>query len=87
MLLARELRDQASLASSTTRACRIYVASGASLDDFTTAMLDARRKTQEASAHIRKGAPGGLPGEKSKMSYWFRVLENLVGVRRLDDTG
>ncbi len=85
--LARELRDQASLASSTTRACRVYIASGVSLDDFTTAMLEARRKTQEASTNIRKVAPDGLPGEKSKMSYWFRVLEDLVGVRRLDATG
>jgi hypothetical protein len=85
--LARELRDEAPLSSSTTRACRIYAASNLELDAFTGAMLEARRRTQEHSAGIKKPAANGRPGEKSKMSYWFRVLEDVVGVSGLDATG
>ena len=78
--LAREFRDEAPLASSTTRACRIYVDSSLDLDAFLDAMLEARRKTQERSGGIKKLASKGMTGEKRKMPYWFSVLEDICGV-------
>lgn len=78
---AREFRDEAPLASSTTRACRIYVTSGLSMDEFITALLEARRRTQENSGSIQKPASKGNVGEKSKMAYFFRVLEDVSGVK------
>ena len=79
--LARELRDEAPLASSTTRACRIYVESGLPMDDFITAMLEARRRTQENSGNIQKPSSSGRAGEKSKMGYFFAVLEDVSGLK------
>lgn len=79
--LARELRDEAPLASSATRACRIYVESGLPMDDFITAMLEARRRTQENSGNIQKPSSKGRVGEKSKMGYFFAVLEDVSGLK------
>lgn len=76
--LARELRDEASLSSSSTRACRIYVDSGRSLDEFITMLLEARRRTQERSGSIQKTSSRGRAGEKSKMGYFFAVLQDLT---------
>ncbi len=76
--LARELRDEAPLSSSTTRACRIYVESGRSLDEFVAMLLEARRRTQERSGTIHKAVTGGRAGEKSKMGYFFAVLQDLI---------
>jgi|GEM_PF-1930989 len=81
--LARELRDEAPLASSTTRACRIYVESRLTMDEFITAMLEARRRTQESSGGIRKPSSKGRDGEKSKMAYFFSVLEDVSGLKNL----
>jgi len=79
--LARELRDQAPLTASTTRACRLFVRSGMARDEFASAMLEARRRTQEHSANIKTLSTTGAEGEKSKMAYWFAVLLDIVGLR------
>ena len=78
---ARELRDQAKLPASTTRACRLFVRSGMTQDQFIESMLEARRRTQENSGNIKKLALAGQVGEKSKLAYWFAVLEDVVGLR------
>lgn len=44
---AREFRDEAPLASSTTRACRIDVTSGLSMDEFITALLSTTTNSGE----------------------------------------
>jgi len=85
--LARELRDEAPLSSSTTRACRIYVASGRSLDEFVAMLLEARRRTQEHSGAIHKASSTGRAGEKSKMSYFFAVLQDLTSTDSARHTG
>ena len=79
--LARELRDQAPLPSSTTRACRLFMRSGMHRDEFIAAMLEARRRTQENSGGIKAQAAGGRLGERAKLGYWFACLEDVVGLR------
>jgi len=77
--LARELSDQASLTSSTTRANNLYLAAGRSIDDYLDLMMEARRRTQGSSASIKTKAIGDGWGRKPKMAYFFGVLEDLLG--------
>lgn len=79
--LARELRDQAPLPSSTTRACRLFMRSGMSRDEFVDAMMEARQRTQANSANIKAMAASGRVGERAKLGYWFACLEDVVGLR------
>ena len=46
-------------------------------------LYQARARTQEASAQIRKQAAGGDSGlrRKNKMPYFLATLEQLVGLR------
>ena len=74
---AREFRDQAPIASSVARAVNLYARSEIDLDRFLVAMQDARAATQKASAGIRTEIGDGS-GRKSKMAYWFSVLEDLI---------
>jgi hypothetical protein len=74
---ARELNDQAPLASTLTRTIRLYASSGLELDDFLRAMQTARETTQRNSGNIRKEAPAGSM-TKPKMPYFLSVLEALV---------
>jgi hypothetical protein len=76
--LARELGDQAPLASTTTRLTNLYRGSGLALDTFLDLLIAARGITQERTATIRTSRPDG-PGPKPKMAYWFTVLEDLIG--------
>lgn len=78
--LAAELRDQASLRSTTTRLANLYADSGLDLDTFLDLLQDARAATQKHSATIRKEAADGS-GRKSKVAYLFGVLEDLVEKR------
>jgi len=74
---AQELRDRAPLASSVSRAVNLYIDSGLDIDRFLDLLQEARSATQKASAGIRAEAGDGS-GRKSKMSYWFSVLEDLI---------
>ncbi len=78
---AREFNDQATLATSTTRAVNLYRRSGATLDAFLGRLYEARSIVKEHSAHIRKEADGGGWAVKNKMPYFFSVVEDLVGLR------
>ena len=80
--LARELNDQAPLTSTTTRLTNLYRDSGLELDHFLELVLQARAITQERTGSIRTARPEGW-GAKPKMSYWFAVLEDLLGQRLL----
>jgi hypothetical protein len=79
--LARELRDEAPLSSTTTRLFNLYGASGLALDDFIGQMMVARRTTQQRTAAITKQAArsGDTLTTKNKMPYFFGVLADLVG--------
>lgn len=79
--IAREFNDQAPLRSSVTRAVNLCRASGLELDDFIDQMMVARARTKEYSGSIKAKASGerGDWRPKPKMSYWFAILEDLVG--------
>jgi hypothetical protein len=72
---AREFRDQASLASSVTRTIGLYRQSRLDLDTFIHRMEQARAITKERTGSIRAGEGG----RKQMMSYWFAVLQDLLG--------
>jgi Helix-turn-helix domain len=74
---ARELRDQAPLASTVTRLVNMFRAAGVDLDTFLDRMIQARAITQERTPAIRNQVNG--PGQKSKMAYYLAVLEDLLG--------
>lgn len=81
--IARLLGDQSKLQSSVTRAYRIFKRSGKSIELFCETLYQARAITQERSASIRgSGSAGTGPGSRrSKMPYFFSVLEDLLGLR------
>jgi len=74
---AQEFRDRAPLVSSVTRATNLYAASGLTVDQFLTVLQEARAVTQKASGGITTETGDGS-GRKSKMAFWFRVLEDLI---------
>lgn len=77
--IAKEFSDQAPLKSTTTRAQRLYLQSGQSLDEFLDALQAARMRTKQYTGAIKtERSPNGA---KPKVSYWFGVLEDLVGVK------
>lgn len=83
--LARELNDQAPLASTTTRVLNIYRASGLDIDRFIEHMLTARSVTQKRTSSIRTTSTG--IGGKPKVQYWFAILEDLVSDQPATGTG
>jgi hypothetical protein len=74
---ARELNDQAPLASTLTRTLKLYANSGLELISFLNAMQEARSLTQKHSGGIRAERGDGS-GRKAKMAYWFATLEDLL---------
>jgi hypothetical protein len=81
--VAREMADQASLKASTTRAVKLFRASGLSLEAFVEAMLATRAIVKERSAAIRSATqePGRPFPTKRKMAYWFSVLEDRLRLK------
>ena len=77
--LARELGDRAPLASSGGRLLNLYHRSGLDMDAFVERVQTARRTTKERLAQIRGERKPGRP--KAAMSYFFAVLEDLLGLR------
>ena len=79
---AREFNDTAPLKSSTTRAWRIYKRSGLTIEDFVAKVFQARSLTQEGTARITKTAvdPDHKVKRKTKMAYFFAVLEDQLGL-------
>ncbi len=75
---ASEFNDQAPLQSSITRAYHLYQQSGLTMDAFTTYLYTARAVTKERTASIRKYTERGV---KTKMAYFFAVLEDRLGLR------
>jgi len=79
---AREFNDTASLKASTTRAWRLFQRSGLPIEAFTDRVFQARALTQERTAAITKTAADADYGvrRKSKMAYFFAVLEDQLGL-------
>jgi hypothetical protein len=86
---ARELGDGAKLSSSVTRAVNLYRRSGRDIGGFTSAMYEARSRTKEYTANIKKRQPseGGGYTAKNKMPYFFGILEQLLGLREDAEAG
>ena len=81
--ISRLLGDQSKLQSSVTRAYRIFKRSGKPIDVFCETLYQARAITQEHSASIRGSAATGTGSgaRRSKMPYFFSVLEDLLGLK------
>ena len=71
-------RDTASIRASTSRAVNLFRQSGVSLDDFITAMPEARALTTQSTATIKRR---NADGDKTKMAYFFSVLEDRLGLK------
>jgi hypothetical protein len=80
---ARELGDEAPLASTITRTLNIFTVAGLPPERWGDALYQARGLTQEHTAQIRKLAGDGGSGirRKNKMPYFLATLEQLVGLR------
>ena len=80
---AVELGDEAPLSSTITRTLTIFRAAGVAPEQWSDLLYQARGRTQEHTAQIRKLATAG--GEqlrrKNKMPYFLATLEQLVGLR------
>ncbi len=78
--ISKELGDQAPVKSTTTRASRLYAASGLTLEEFLDHVQVARLRTKQYTAGIkteRVSINGAMP-IKPKVGYFFGVLEDLV---------
>ena len=76
---ARLLGDAASTKSSTSRAYRLYSASGLSIEAFIEKMYQARALTQESTASITKMHTDDHGyTRKAKMPYFFAVLADQL---------
>ena len=80
---ARELGDEAPLASTITRTLNIFTAADVPPERWGDALYQARDLTQEHTAQIRKLAGNNGSGlrRKNKMPYFLATLEQLVGLR------
>jgi hypothetical protein len=78
---AREFYDTAPAKSSTTRAYNLYQRSGLSVERFIEHLYQARAITQERTAAISNTTQDeyGVT-RKSKMPYFFAVLEDHLGL-------
>jgi hypothetical protein len=79
---ARELGDQASLASSTGRACNLYRRAGLDRAAFVEALLEARTVTKARGAGIKAlASTGNWLAPTPRMAYFFAVLEDVRGLK------
>ena len=79
---SRELGDEAPLSSTITRVLNIFKAAGVPPERWGDHLYQARGRTQEATALIRKQAVGGAGiRRKNKVPYFLATLEQLVGLR------
>jgi hypothetical protein len=80
---ARELGDEAPLASTITRTLNAFTAANVPPERWSDLLYQARGLTQEHTAQIRKVAGDGGSGmrRKNKMPYFLATLEQLVGLR------
>ncbi len=78
-----EMGDEAKLKSSVTRAYNLFRKSGLELPTFLNALYEARSRTKQATASIKKERSGekGMFRVKNKMPFYFAVVEDLLGLR------
>ncbi len=76
--LRTEMRDQAKLGSTSTRALNLWRRSGVTWDEFINAVYSARTATKARTHTIKSRDEFG--GAK-KMGYFFSLLEDRLGLR------
>ena len=76
--LSAEFIDTASVGASTSRAVNLFKRSGLTLEEFINVMTEARAVTKEHLFTITKRTK---QGDKTKMAYFFTVLEDRLGLR------
>ncbi len=76
--LSAEFLDTASVGASTSRAVNLFKRSGLTLEEFINVMTEARAVTKEHLFTITKRTK---EGDKTKMAYFFTVLEDRLGLR------
>ena len=76
--LANEFLDTAAGGASTTRAVNLFRKAGLSMNDFIDAMPEARALTTQYTATIKRR---NADGDKTKMAYFFSVLEDRLGLK------
>lgn len=85
---ARTFNDEADLTSTTSRAYNLMERSGLDLGMFISKMEQAKAVTQERTGAITsRGSKTDSWGEqrKNKMPYFFRVLEDILGLKKPSD--
>lgn len=80
--LARELGDEAKLSASVKRVMNLYLRGGFELSRFIGLLMEARSRTREYAAQIKKrSGDKNHPGRKNQFPYFLAVVEDLVGLR------
>ncbi|HEU5198920.1 MAG TPA: helix-turn-helix domain-containing protein, partial [Ktedonobacterales bacterium] len=83
---SREFHDEAATTSNITRAAHLFERAGKDPDAFLAQVYAARRITQGRANIQKRAAVGKNPswphGFPNRMPYFFRVLEDLLGVSR-----
>jgi hypothetical protein len=83
---SREFHDEAATTSNITRAAHLFERTGMDPDAFLAQTYAARRITQGRANIQKRAAVGKNPswphGFPNRMPYFFRVLEDLLGVSR-----
>lgn len=89
-IIAHAFNDQAPIKSSLKRAYNTFSKAGVDLATFEHRVQEARDLTEARTAKIRKREPleqvdayTMRGGGKTKMAYWFRVLEDRLGVKNV----
>jgi len=88
--LARELGDNAELTSTVSRTYNLMERSELDLNTFINKLYEARAKTQERTASITsRGSQTNGWGDKrkTKMPYFFSVLEDVLGLKKSQPNG
>lgn len=83
---ARELHDGAPLSSTITRVLRMFRESGLPRERWGDVLYEARAVAQKNSGQITTLASESmLRGAKNKMPYFLAVVENLIGLRSVEN--
>jgi len=73
--------DPGNLRSNTTRATRLWKASGLPEDRFVTDVLYQARSLAQQQGNVTKRAGAGVAGPINRVPYFFAIVEDLLGLK------
>jgi len=79
--LAQELGDEAALSVSLSRIIKLYQKSGRKVGEFIAILMEARSRTREYTAKIKKRQGNRSGGRKNQFPYFVAILEDALGLR------